>query len=80
MVETIIRDREEFHELLSNAMEQSLVRRPEPGRRKTMLRLALQVSDHNAYHIDQLVLMRKLLGIWYRGKESNLSKPIGSKS
>jgi hypothetical protein len=79
LVETIVRDREELSELLSNATKQSLVRAPGPGRRKTMLRLALQVSDHNAYHIGQLVLMRRLLGNWHRTKESNLSKPIGSK-
>ena len=31
---------------------------------QTILREALLVADHNAYHIGQLVLVRKLLGAW----------------
>ncbi len=30
----------------------------------TFLREALLVADHNAYHIGQLVAVRRLLGIW----------------
>jgi hypothetical protein len=28
------------------------------------LRQALLIADHNAYHIGQLVLVRKALGAW----------------
>ena len=31
---------------------------------KTLLREALLLADHNAYHIGQLVLVRRLLGAW----------------
>jgi hypothetical protein len=31
---------------------------------KTILREALLLADHNAYHIGQLVLVRRLLGAW----------------
>ena len=29
-----------------------------------MLREALMLADHNAYHLGQLVLLRRLLGAW----------------
>jgi hypothetical protein len=31
---------------------------------KTVLREALLLADHNAYHLGQLVLVRRLLGAW----------------
>jgi hypothetical protein len=34
------------------------------GDGQTILREALLVADHNAYHIGQLVVVRKLLGAW----------------
>jgi hypothetical protein len=34
------------------------------GDGQTLLREALLVADHNAYHIGQLVLLRQLLGVW----------------
>ncbi len=34
------------------------------GQGQTLLREALLVMDHNAYHLGQLVLLRKLLGAW----------------
>lgn len=34
------------------------------GDGQTVLREALLVADHNAYHIGQLVMVRKLLGAW----------------
>ena len=34
------------------------------GDGQTILREALLVADHNAYHLGQLVLVRKLLGAW----------------
>ena len=39
--------------------------RPFPhGTGQTLLREALVVADHNAYHIGQIVLLRRLLGCW----------------
>lgn len=34
------------------------------GNGQTILREVLLVADHNAYHIGELVLLRKLLGAW----------------
>ena len=34
------------------------------GDGQTVLREALLVADHNAYHLGQLVAMRRLLGVW----------------
>ncbi|MGH9482571.1 MAG: DinB family protein [Terriglobales bacterium] len=34
----------------------------DPG--KTLLREALLLADHNAYHAGQLLLLRKMLGAW----------------
>jgi hypothetical protein len=34
------------------------------GEGQTVLREALLVADHNAYHIGELVLLRRLLGAW----------------
>ena len=34
------------------------------GTGQTILREALLVADHNAYHLGQIVIVRKLLGAW----------------
>jgi hypothetical protein len=34
------------------------------GEGQTLLREALLVADHNAYHIGQLIVVRRLLGAW----------------
>jgi hypothetical protein len=34
------------------------------GDNQTFLREALLVADHNAYHLGELVLLRRLLGAW----------------
>ena len=34
------------------------------GDGQTVLREALLIADHNAYHIGQLVTLRRLLGAW----------------
>jgi hypothetical protein len=39
--------------------------RPIPhGDGQTILREALLVADHNAYHVGQLVMLRRVLGAW----------------
>ena len=32
---------------------------------QTILREALLVADHNAYHLGQFILIRRLLGAWH---------------
>jgi hypothetical protein len=34
------------------------------GTGQTILRQALLLADHNAYHLGQFVLVRRLLGTW----------------
>jgi len=37
------------------------------GEGQTILREALLVADHNAYHLGQLVMLRRALGAWDGG-------------
>lgn len=34
------------------------------GDGQTLLREALQMADHNAYHVGELILLRRMLGAW----------------
>ena len=34
------------------------------GQGQTLLREAMQLADHNAYHIGELVFLRRILGAW----------------
>jgi hypothetical protein len=34
------------------------------GDGQTILREALQVADHNAYHVAEIIVIRRLLGAW----------------
>lgn len=34
------------------------------GEGQSLLREALQIADHNAYHVGELVLLRRILGVW----------------
>jgi hypothetical protein len=36
------------------------------GSGQTILREALLIADHNAYHLGQLIVLRRLLGCWNR--------------
>ena len=51
-------------ELVANESNDLLAPIPHGGR-KTILREALLVADHNAYHLGALVLLRRLLGAWH---------------
>ncbi len=37
------------------------------GEGQTILREALLTADHNAYHVGQLIVVRRLLGAWEEG-------------
>ena len=51
---------------------QSLVKNPKTdlfaripsGTGQTILREAMLVADHNAYHLGELIMLRRLLGAW----------------
>jgi DinB superfamily len=34
------------------------------GEGQTLLREALQLADHNAYHVGELIVLRRMLGAW----------------
>lgn len=54
-------DRAAFIELLkSEDLYQPILH----GNGQNILREALQVADHNAYHTSEIILLRRLLGIW----------------
>jgi hypothetical protein len=57
------RDREELKNLAADTTVDLFDRIPH-GTGQTYLRELLLVADHNAYHVAQLVAVRRLLGIW----------------
>jgi hypothetical protein len=59
-----IRDDLAAFEGLLNDPDRDLFRAFPWGEGQTLLREALLIADHNAYHLGQLVLVRKLLGAW----------------
>jgi hypothetical protein len=57
------RDRKAFQKLIANPKTDLFTRIPW-GDGQTILREALLVSDHNTYHLAQLVDVRRMLGTW----------------
>jgi hypothetical protein len=57
------KDLKALSELVSDEKTDLFAKIPH-GDGQTILREALLTADHNAYHIGQLVLARKLLGAW----------------
>ena len=57
------RDRKAMQRLAANTTIDLLAAIPH-GSGQTYLREILLVADHNAYHIGQIVTVRRLLGIW----------------
>ncbi|MCX2743166.1 DinB family protein [Mangrovivirga sp. M17] len=56
-------DRESLKKLVSDENLELASEIPH-GDGQTYIREILLVADHNAYHVGQIVLLRKLLGIW----------------
>ncbi len=54
-------DREEFIELLS---QEDIYKTIPHGDGQSILREALQIADHNAYHVAEIIVIRRLLGAW----------------
>lgn len=57
------RDLEAMQKLVSDPSSDLFVPFPH-GEGQTLLREALQMADHNAYHIGELVFLRRQLGAW----------------
>jgi hypothetical protein len=62
-VAAFLRDRKELCELVTDEATDLYAKIP-GGDGQTILREALLTADHNAYHVGQLVLVRRLLGAW----------------
>lgn len=62
-VETFRADLEAMQDLVKRPATDLFARIPH-GDGQTVLREALLIADHNAYHIGQLVLLRRCLGAW----------------
>jgi hypothetical protein len=56
-------DRKAMEELIADPAADLLAPIP-GGQGQTLLREGLLVADHNAYHLGQLVIIRRLLGAW----------------
>jgi hypothetical protein len=54
-------DLDEFIELMEHT---DIYQRLEHGDGQTILREALQIADHNAYHIGEIVAIRRVLNNW----------------
>jgi hypothetical protein len=62
-VKALEHDLEEMRKLVSNPKTDLFSKIPH-GSGQTIFREALLIADHNAYHLGQLVLVRRLLGCW----------------
>ena len=56
-------DLRDLVEIISNPSTDLFAKIPH-GDGQTIFREALLAADHNAYHIGQLILVRRLLGAW----------------
>lgn len=62
-VEAFRRDHQALRQMVADPATDLLA--PFPwGSGQSLLREVLLVADHNAYHFGQLVILRRLLGIW----------------
>jgi len=62
-VEAFRADLQALKELVMNPTTDLLTPIPH-GQGQTILREILLVADHNAYHLGQLIIIRRLLGAW----------------
>jgi len=63
-VASFLRDRKAFQRLVSSSKTDLFARIPH-GSGQTVLREILLAADHNAYHLGQFILIRRLLGAWH---------------
>jgi uncharacterized damage-inducible protein DinB len=62
-IASYVRDRDAFKQLTRKPGTELTAAIPH-GTGQTYLREVLLVADHTAYHVGQIVLVRRLLGIW----------------
>ncbi len=66
-VRTFREDLQAMQDLVSDGNVDLLAPIPHGQAGHTILREALLVADHNAYHLGQLVVVRRALGAWSHG-------------
>ena len=57
------KDRKELEKIVANPKSDLYGKIPH-GEGQTILREILLVADHNAYHLGEFVMMRRVLGLW----------------
>jgi len=62
-IRAIRKDIETFEKLITKP-DADLYKPFRWGEGQNLLREALLIADHNAYHLGELVILRRLLGIW----------------
>jgi hypothetical protein len=63
-LQQIVDDRKAFEALLKKADDADLVQPFAWGNGQNLLREALLIADHSAYHTGELIVLRRLLGAW----------------
>ena len=64
-IAAIRKDREHFEALLQKP-EADLFKPFRWGNGQNLLREALLIADHNAYHLGEFIVLRRLLGAWHK--------------
>ncbi|AYL97188.1 DinB family protein [Mucilaginibacter celer] len=55
---------DDLEELIALVKSEDLYQKIPHGDGQTILREALQAADHNAYHVAEIIMIRRLLGVW----------------
>jgi len=63
-IDEIREDREAFERIIDSVDDQNLIKPFDWGNGQNLLREAFLIADHEAYHVGELVLLRRLLGAW----------------
>ena len=63
-IEQVRFDRKAFERLLDAAGDDDLAKPFPWGNGQNLLREAFLIADHEAYHVGELILVRRLLGAW----------------
>jgi hypothetical protein len=64
-IAAIRKDREHFEALIQKP-ESDLFKPFRWGNGQNLLREAFLIADHNAYHLGELIVLRRLLGAWHK--------------
>jgi hypothetical protein len=64
-IQQIKADEKEFVELLKDPKSNLSAPFPWADEGQNLLREALLIADHNAYHLGEIVALRRVLGIWH---------------